>query len=132
MSQEWSFHWQPFNHAFGPWYRLRAVRKDGTTSELQVGGRGCEAVIQPDMSRESWYWSVRFASYTPKMPKADDPPKRKPKAPLREHKTGGKVATIEDAKRQAIAAVMSGRPDVVGPQRVSAVEPPKVKEPKEV
>lgn len=129
----WSFQWDPFNHAFGPWYRLRALRKDGTTTELLVGGRGVEVVLQPDMSREHWYWSVRFAKYTPKPPKEGDPPRKtKAKPALKELKFGAKVLTLDEAKAAAIARVLLGRPDVSGEQKVRAVEPAPEKKPKEV
>lgn len=128
----WHFSWEPFNRAFGPWYRLRALRTDGTSTELTVGGRTCEAVLQPDMDRAHWYWSVRFAKYTPAPAKADKPRKTKPKPALRELKFGTRVDTLEVAKREAIARVLAGRPDVEGTQKVAAVAPPTQPTPKEV
>lgn len=129
---QWHFSWQPFNHAFGPWYRLRALRKDGTSTNLEVGGRSCEAVLQPDMDREHWYWSVRFAAYTPRPAKADKPKKTKPRPALKELKVGTRVDTLELAKQAAITRVTQGRPDIEGPQRVTAVAPEAESVPKEV
>jgi hypothetical protein len=34
--------WVAFNHAYGPWYRIKNTK----------------VVVQPDMDRSRWYWCV--------------------------------------------------------------------------
>lgn len=103
--------WEPFNAAYGPWYRMRGVGKDGVSIALNHAGKGVEAVVQPDMDRQSWYWSVKFKAYRPRLAKEPAPgEKKKPqKIPLPERRIGGRAPTLEEAKKLAESAFMLGR-----------------------
>lgn len=109
------FYWQPFNHAYGPWFRLFEI-KDGISRDLVSGGRHAESLVQPDLDGVHWYWSVKFSKYSPKLAVADAKPiegkkmapKKRPALP--ELKVGGKSATKEEAMKLAEEAFVAGRP----------------------
>lgn len=100
------FVWEPFNHTYGPWFQLRALGKDGVSVALTHAGRRAEAVVQPDMNRQRWYWSVRFAAYRPRPSKPGKPKK----IPLPERKIGGRAKTMKEACTMAQQAFKTGRP----------------------
>jgi hypothetical protein len=87
--------WKPYNEANGPWYK----------AYFKVGGRSITAVIQPDMDRTSWFWSIRIAAYHPrpstiaKNPKVTELPQRK---------FGGRATSLNDAKMKAEAKALGG------------------------
>lgn len=89
--------WFPFNHAFGPWYR--------TTFDWR--GESVDAVVQPDMGGEGWYWSVRFP---PRKPRKAVDARGRPTRELPEYKRGGRAPDLENAKIAAMTAAMDGRP----------------------
>lgn len=49
-----TYAYEAFNHQYGPWYRLIAIKK-----ALRVDNPGWEVLVQPDMDKRRWYWSVR-------------------------------------------------------------------------
>mgnify|MGYP006173171977 CR=1 FL=1 len=110
MSYE-SLFWQSFNPTFGPWYRLKGIR-NSLTVDLEWKGRSVEVVVQPDMDRARWFWSVRWAAYRPRM-KRDAAgnevrdPKRKP---IKEKRLHGTAPTEDEAKAKAIEVFHAGRP----------------------
>lgn len=121
-TQEWSgvvtrrqFTWEPFNASYGPWYRMRGIGKDGVSIALKHAGRGAEAIVQPDMDRGSWYWSVKFKAYRPRLNKEPEPgkPKPKPKTPLPERRIGGRAPTLEEAQKLAESTFLLGRSSVL-------------------
>jgi len=108
------FAWVPFNHTYGPWYEMKEI-KDAITVDLSHGGHGVTAIVQPDMDKEAWYWSVKFHAYKPKMPAADRNKelKQKPKTPLPERRFGGKCLTKGEAMKVAEEVFLTGRPQKV-------------------
>lgn len=112
------FFWSAFNHTYGPWYRMYEIRDSALAQPLVYNGHAAEAVVQPDMDREGWFWAVRFSKYTPKLLKADKIEGKKmpkPKIPLTEYKVGGRVqvpgeAGRLEAMRLAQEAFIKGRP----------------------
>lgn len=99
------FIWEPFNHSYGPWYRLRGERH-GVSVNLSSGGHPVEVVVIPDMNKSSWFWSVTFAKYTPRSRRATPDPK---KVALAEKKVTGRAETREEAQQRAMEALQRGR-----------------------
>lgn len=52
-----SYRWEKFNLVYGPWHRLRRI-VNGVRADMLVPGWKADAVVQPDMDGERWYWHV--------------------------------------------------------------------------
>lgn len=101
------FVWQEYNLTYGPWYRMRQLDKRGVSVTLEIGGKSAEAVVQPNMDRSGWYWSVRFTAYRPRV--AVDKQGRA-RVPLPDRKIGGRAASKRKAQAMAESAFLTGRP----------------------
>ena len=85
------YYWVPFNKAFGTWYRLECTRK-GMSSDVKVAsGKGASVMVQPDLEKGRWYWSVRVGLT------------QKTKEPVR----WGTTATAEEGMAAARDALMN-------------------------
>lgn len=105
------FVWHAFNQTYGPWYEMKEV-KAAISVDLKHKGHVVTAIVQPDMDKGAWYWSVKFHAYKPKPAHSDDNKelKRKPKVPLPERRYGGKSQTLKTAMAKAEEVFLTGRP----------------------
>lgn len=73
------YRWEAFNETQAKWYRL--VRLDHKPMP------GIEVLVQPDLNKEKWFWSVRKGAKN-----------RSPRI------VWGKELSLEDAKHRAVEA----------------------------